>query len=294
MTVRALGYLGAESPNAKEWLDFAPNILGMQAVEPTPGRVQLRMDDHDHRLALYEGEHNRLLYLGWDVGSREGLEQFMSDARRRGLPYAEGSEEDCAERSVLGLVRVTDPVGIEHELYYGLKVRPKSFQPGRPLAGFVTGEQGLGHAVLIVPDGAAAEAFYLDVLGHQKSDEIHTFLDLNFYHCNRRHHSLAMAAMPGMRGLHHVMVQLADLDDVGIAYDLCRQQGLPIAMTLGRHTNDRMVSFYVRTPSGFDIEYGWGAVEVDEQSWTVAKYRQTSVWGHEMADMPPGALEQVS
>lgn len=294
MTVRALGYLGAESPNAKEWLDFGSNILGMQVTEPAAGTVQLRMDDHHHRIAIHEGERNRLSYLGWDVGSREGLERFEADAQRRGIPYVKGTEEECAERAVLDLVRVTDPVGIEHELYYGLEVTPKSFQPGRPLSGFVTGEQGLGHAVLIVPDVAAAETFYLDVLGHSKSDEIHTFLDLKFYHCNPRHHSLAMAAMPGMRGLHHVMLQLADLDDVGIAYDLCRQQGLPISMTLGRHTNDRMVSFYVRTPSGFDIEYGWGAIEVDEQSWTVAKYNQTSVWGHEMADLPPGALEPVA
>lgn len=293
MTVRALGYLGAESPDAKEWLAFGPDILGMEAKQVHEGTVALRMDDHSHRITIHEGPRNRLRYLGWDTGSRESLDRITETIERAGLVCTVGTDEECADRAVLGLTRVTDPVGIQHELFYGQEVEPRSFQPGRPLAGFVTGSQGLGHAVLFVPELASVEAFYTNILGLHKSDEIHTFLNLNFYHCNPRHHSLALAAMPGMRGLHHVMVQLHELDDVGIAYDLCKQQALPIAMTLGRHTNDRMVSFYVRSPSGFDIEYGWGAIEVDDDSWSVAKFNRTSVWGHRMADLPPGALEPV-
>ncbi|TVS85083.1 VOC family protein [Mycobacterium helveticum] len=291
MTVRALGYLAAESPDAKEWLTFGPDILGMAAEQVGEGTVALRMDDHSHRITIHEGPRNRLRYLGWDTGSREALDRITATAERVGFTCTEGTEEDCANRAVLGLARVTDPAGIDHELFYGLEVEPKSFQPGRPLSGFVTGPQGLGHAVLFIPELASVEAFYLNVLGFHKSDEIHTFLNLNFYHCNPRHHSLALATMPGMRGLHHIMVQLNELDDVGIAYDLCKQQGLPISMTLGRHTNDQMVSFYVRSPSGFDIEYGWGAIEVDDQSWSVAKFNRASVWGHQMADLPPGAVE---
>jgi extradiol dioxygenase len=291
MTVRALGYLAAESPAAKEWLTFGPEILGMEAKQTDEGTVVLRMDDHSHRLTIHEGPRNRLRHLGWDVGSSEGLERIMAAAEQHGLVYSEGTAQECENRSVLGLTRLADPAGIDHEFFYGLQVEPKSFQPGRPLAGFVTGPQGLGHAVLFVPEIADVEGFYVDILGLHKSDEIHTFLNLHFYHCNPRHHSLALATMPGIRGLHHIMVQLRDLDDVGIAYDLCKQQGLPISMTLGRHTNDRMVSFYVRSPSGFDIEYGWGAIEVDDESWTVARFTRTSVWGHQMADLPPGALE---
>ena len=40
-------------------------------------------------------------------------------------------------------------------------------------------------------------------------------------------------------------------------------------MTLGRHTNDLMTSFYVRTPSGFEIEYGTGGLVVDDDTWEV-------------------------
>ena len=34
--------------------------------------------------------------------------------------------------------------------------------------------------------------------------------------------------------------------------------------TLGRHPNDRMFSFYAKTPSGFQFEFGWGGREVDD------------------------------
>jgi 3,4-dihydroxy-9,10-secoandrosta-1,3,5(10)-triene-9,17-dione 4,5-dioxygenase len=37
-------------------------------------------------------------------------------------------------------------------------------------------------------------------------------------------------------------------------------------MTLGTHTDDRMTSFYLRTPSGFEIEYGCGGRFVDDAS----------------------------
>lgn len=294
MTVRALGYVVVESPRAKEWLDFGPSILGMEATETTAGTIALRMDDHRYRIVVDEGEQNRLRYLGWDVGGPDGLDRFMAAAERSGLHYAVGTSEQCAERAVLGLVRVTDPVGFEHELFYGLEVAPRSFQPGRPLSGFVTGTQGVGHVVLFVPDMMSAEAFYMNVLGQQKSDELRASFAATFYHCNPRHHSLALVPTPGKRGLHHVMVQLRELDDVGIAYDLCRQQGLPISQTLGRHTNDQMVSFYIRTPAGFDIEYGWGAIEVDDKTWSVAHYSSTSVWGHEVMDLEPGAVESVA
>ncbi len=50
------------------------------------------------------------------------------------------------------------------------------------------------------------------------------------------------------------------LDDVGRAMDRCARNKAPLVSTLGRHANDEMVSFYVRTPSGFDIEYGTGGL----------------------------------
>ncbi len=293
MKVKALGYVGAESPEAKQWEEFGPEVLGMELVEgERPGSVYLRMDDRHHRLAIHPGQKDRLAYLGWELGSDDDLDEAVDELGRAGITVTEGTEEECEERQVRRMVHLLDPGGARHELYYGQLSILGEFRPGRPIGGFLTGEQGLGHVVCVVPDLAASTKFY-KTLGFKKSDEIYAFIDAHFFHCNPRHHTLAITEIPRVRGLHHIMVQLRSLDDVGMAYDIVQKRNIPLSMTLGRHPNDQMVSFYVRSPSGFDIEYGWGAIEVDE-NWTVTQYDRVSMWGHKMvATAPPGALEEV-
>jgi extradiol dioxygenase len=294
MTVQSLGYAAVTSPNAADWPDFAASVLGMQSTTGPDGAVRLRMDDRTHRITVYPGDTDRLHYLGWEVGGADDLAEFARGCERRGLAVTPGTDEEHADRGVLGLVWVTDPAGFRHEVYYGgdLLHRSVPIADGsrQPMNHFVTGEQGFGHAVLVVPDLVETDRFCREVLGLRVSDHITVPFDLRFYHCNPRHHSLALAHIPGLRGLHHLMVQLEDFDDVGVAYDVCQSRELPITMTLGKHTNDQMVSFYVRTPSGFDIEYGWGAREITTP-WTVGRYDRPSVWGHRPADLPPGAVE---
>jgi len=91
---------------------------------------------------------------------------------------------------------------------------------------------------------------------------------------------VAFAAVPGLAGLHHLMLEVTTLDDVGTALDVIGGREIPLAMSLGRHTNDLMTSFYVRTPSGFEIEYGTGGIVVDDDTWTVGTHQSGSRWGH--------------
>jgi hypothetical protein len=60
------------------------------------------------------------------------------------------------------------------------------------------------------------------------------------------------------RGVQHICIEASRLNDVGRAYDLAQERDLPIILSLGRHTMDTLVSFCIRTPSGFDIEFGAG------------------------------------
>ena len=48
------------------------------------------------------------------------------------------------------------------------------------------------------------------------------------------------------------------------ALERVRKHKAPLSATLGRHMNDQMVSFYVRTPGGFDVEYGTDGRLVDD------------------------------
>jgi extradiol dioxygenase len=244
------------------------------------GAVRLRLDDRAHRIAIHPGDENELAYVGWAVPGPDALAAAVATLESRGFTVHRGDTTLAAERCVADVAWFVDPIGYRHELAWGQEHRPGTFRPGRRLSGFVTGAGGLGHLVLLVPDLAVAESFYVGTLGFALSDQIQMGpIVLRFLHCNERHHTIALGGLPGMRGVHHLMVEVASLDDVGTAYDLCRAQGIPLAMDLGRHTNDRMTSFYVRTPSGFEIEYGCGGVLVDD-TWSVDSYDATSIWGH--------------
>ena len=164
------------------------------------------------------------------------------------------------------------------------------------MSGFVTGENGLGHIVLMVPDLELATDFFVGLLGFRHSDDIDAGIKVRFLHCNPRHHTLAMTELPGHRGVHHLMLEVASVDDVGHAYDRVVAAGVPLAMTLGRHPNDEMTSFYVRTPSGFEIEYGAGGRLMDmEEEQPPGAFDALSIWGHKPPSkpLPPGILEPV-
>ena len=61
-----------------------------------------------------------------------------------------------------------------------------------------------------------------------------------------------------------------------------------IGVTLGRHTNDLMTSFYAKTPSSFMVECGWGGREIEPATWKPFEmHAGPSLWGHERIWLPP-------
>jgi extradiol dioxygenase len=277
--ITALSYIGFGSPNAEAWTTFGPEVLGAQLAEPGPdGAVRLRVDGADARIIVHPAASEQLAYLGWDVADAAGLAAATERVEAAGITV-EPDGDAASLRHAEELAAFIDPFGFRHELSFGL-ARGGPFVPGRPLSGFVTGKGGLGHAVLIVPDLEAATQFYGDVLGFKVSDDIEQGLKIRFFHCNPRHHTVAVAHVPGMVGMHHLMLEVGSIDDVGTGLDIVNERGIPLAMSLGRHTNDHMTSFYVRTPSGFEIEYGTGGLLIDDATWQVTTLDAQSTWGH--------------
>jgi 3,4-dihydroxy-9,10-secoandrosta-1,3,5(10)-triene-9,17-dione 4,5-dioxygenase len=112
-------------------------------------------------------------------------------------------------------------------------------------------------------------------------------------HCaNGRHHSLALFEGEVPSGCVHLMVEVASIDEVGHAYDRALASGARLMATMGRHTNDRMISFYVETPGGFALEYGCGGRVMDWDRHTVFECTSTSLWGHDFS-IGFGADEQA-
>lgn len=295
--IKSLMYVGFSSPEAAAWRAFGPDILGLQVASAAGEEVvRLRMDEAAWRIAVAPGETDNLDYLGWDVGGRELLADAVARVAAQGMEVVEGDAALAAERGVAGLAWFVDPFGFRHELCFGQVAGAAQFVPEADVSGFVTGAGGLGHVVVMVPDLQAATDFFVGLLGFRHSDDIEAGIKVRFLHCNQRHHTLAMTEVPGHRGLHHLMLEVNSVDDVGLAYDRAIAAGMPMAMTLGKHPNDLMTSFYVRTPSGFEIEYGTGGRLMDMNAPEAAShYDAMSIWGHRPPAEPlrPGILQAV-
>lgn len=280
--IKSLAYLGVTSPNHQEWEHFGPEILGCElAPAGSDGAVRLRFDEVGYRLAIHPGVHNDIAYFGWSMSNQEGAAQLAERISQSGIAVHTATDSERQERGVIGYYWFKDPNGFRHELAWGLMHPNTLFMPGRRMSGFKTGEQGLGHVVLGVPDLAHSDHFYREVMGFHLSDTVVDGpIHAHFYHVNGRHHSLAIARPPITKSCFlHLMIEVNNLDDVGTALDLCKAREIPITRTLGAHTNDRMISFYMHSPAEFRIEYGYGGMEVHDL-WEPRFYDKTSIWGH--------------
>ena len=290
--IRNLAYIGFVSPAAGEWRTFGPEVLGAQlASDGGDGAIRLRVDEVAWRIAVHPGPADDVAYLGWLVDDETQFDDVCGRVEADGISVHRDDAEVQVERPVTRLAWFVDRIGFRHEIGLG-PAMGGPFEPAAPVSGFVTGEQGLGHMVLFVPDVDSAERFFVDVLGFRLSDTIHGRRGmLRFFHCPghaARHHTVALAMVPGMVGLHHLMLEVPSLDDVGGALDRVNDRKIPMAMSLGRHPNDLMTSFYVRTPSGFEIEYGTGGRLIDDDTWPDdIVYERQSLWGHKLPDSGP-------
>jgi 2,3-dihydroxybiphenyl 1,2-dioxygenase len=281
MVVQALGYVGIEARSPEDWAGYGTNFLGLQLAERAASQLVFRMDDRRQRLVVTPGERDGARFFGWELTDAAALEAMAARLEAAGVPVSRGDRALADQRRVAGLVAVQDPMGNRVELVHGAEATDAPFIPGRPISGFRTGALGMGHAVLTVPRMAEALAFYRDLLGFRVSDYVTNPFHAYFLHVNPRHHSLALIET-GSAGLHHLMVELFSLDDVGQGYDLAMLEEGRVATTLGRHTNDFMTSFYARTPGGFMLEYGWGGRAIDPATWEpVEMHSGPSLWGHE-------------
>ena len=291
MTIGSLGYVGFKVKDPDAWSAFATDVLGLMPAEAAGEARRFRLDDLAWRIAVEAGDADDLSYLGFEVAGPAELDAVRTRLADAGVAVGNDDPQLLAERGVLGLIACLDPDGLAVEVFYGPTLRTETpFVSPAGVSAFVTGDQGLGHVVLSTKDMAAARRFYQDVLGFRLSDIIRMqptpqfSFDMEFFHCNPRHHTLALMPVPLPRRAHHFMLQVPTLDAVGFALERAEAAGVAITASLGRHTNDHMVSFYARTPGGFEVEFGYGALEVDEATWRVARHDKPSSWGHKRPD----------
>lgn len=278
--INALGYIGLRSAALDEWQSFATEMLGMQVERNGSDRLSLRMDDKKHRYLIRQSDETGLDFIAFEVDSAASLEAVKELLEGRDIAIQSGTQTECQERAVTDFIWVRDPDNHRVEFFVGLQEGATPFVSGKPIGGFRTGELGLGHLVLNTPNFKAMDAFYRELLGFKLSDYHHEPFAAEFLHINARHHSLALIGGTGAPSIHHVMCEYVHFDDVGRAYDIALDDPEQIAVSLGRHMNDHVISFYARTPDQFFIEIGWAGRLINDATWQPQELDSPSLWGH--------------
>ncbi|MFD4407506.1 VOC family protein [Nocardia sp. NPDC058499] len=288
--IKALGYVRVQATDMDRWRELGFDVLGFApGFGDETDALHFRMDERASRITVERGDVDRVTAVGWEVRDAPALRRLTAILDAAGFAYTPMTQELADRRKVEAGICMKDPGGTPLEFFHGpvLEHSPVVTKYGQK---FITGEQGLGHVVMPTTNFDESFVFYTETLGFLSRGAFRMPappemgpLRIRFMGVNQRHHSLAI--MPSMEGrdpgLIHVMVEVDELDAVGRAYDQVMARDFPVSSTLGRHTNDKMISFYVRVPGGWDIEYGTGGKLVDEAYYTAEEITADSYWGHE-------------
>ncbi|MEZ5209771.1 VOC family protein [Gordonia sp. (in: high G+C Gram-positive bacteria)] len=292
-----MGYLVVESGKMRQWHRFGADAIGLHVDELDNDTLRFRLDDHECRFLIRRGPSEDLTAIGWQVDDHQTFDEILRRVSDRGVPIVEGSAEEAALRGVERLWRLPGPKGIVQEIFTTART---SAAPLRMItSGYVTGASGMGHVAITSRDPASIHRYFGTVFDSRLSDYIDEninglTLKIRFLRVNERHHSIAVASLqhlpidPIRTRVQHVNIQVADLDDMLAAYQRVRDLGFRVAWTIGQHTNDRELSFYCVTPSGFELEVGWNPIVVTpelESAWQPTTYQGISIWGHDTVHM---------
>ena len=285
-----LGYLGLEIPDPDSLSTFFGEVIGLAQGEPADaGSVTWRNDDRAHRIIVQPGPANDAAFLGFAATDAAAFDGAVDRLGQAGFAVADATDENGKARRVDRIARTTSPFGVPVEIVLGLERASTPYASPLMPGGFLTAGVGFGHVVLATTAFDESHEFLVGGLGMAQSDWLETeitagiVLEVRFYHCNARHHTLALARAPFElpQKLHHVMFETRQRDDVGAAFDRVWASDLAIANGLGRHDNDGMFSFYVVGPAGFQVEVGHGARVVTDPWEDNRRYDRISVWGHQ-------------
>ncbi len=289
--VNELGYVKIGVSDLGAWKAFASQALGLEVVDgETSSTCYLRMDYWHYRILLEQDGSDDIAAAGWRVSDVEDLDVIEANCIANNVYSRRASEQEALDRHVLGLLFLSDPAGIPLEIFYGPRVEfSRPIYPGRRMHGrFLTEDGGFGHMVVRQPNLQGSEFFYKNILGMSGSIGSRTVTDgvmrtAVFMNCNRRQHSLAFVASTRGKLLNHLMTEVSHMEDVGLTLDTLSQLGLPRTSELGQHHNDRALSFYFPTPSGWSWEIGWNVGRPNPQ----AEYASGDIWGHQRLHARP-------
>lgn len=289
-----LGYVVIETNRFADWRRFGRDAIGMHCDETLSDVMRFRLDDAQCRFLLQRGPAEDVSALGWQLDSHESFDELVARVTGHGIAVTAGTAEEAALRGVERLVRFPGPNGLAMEVFTRARL------DDTPLTmavreGFVTGESGIGHVAVVATKPQQVHDYYNTLFDARLSDFIDETIGglkfkIRFLRVNQRHHSVAIAAVkrlpinPIRTRVQHLNIEVASLADLTDSYQRVRDLGFRMALGVGQHTNDKELSYYAVTPSGFEWEVGWNPILVDETTWEPTTHQGISIWGHDPQD----------
>ncbi|MFI8975197.1 VOC family protein [Nocardia asteroides] len=287
-----LGYIVVQSNRLSDWRRFGSDAIGLHVDELDTSTLRFRLDDHACRFLIRRGSAEDVIALGWQVDDHEAFDRIVARVVDRGLPIIEGTSEEAALRGVERLWRFAGPKGIAQEIFTVPVTTPEPLR--MQSSGWVTGEAGLGHVAIVSREPESMRSYFHTVFDSRLSDYIDENVSglkmkIRFLRVNERHHSIAIANLRGVKidpirtSVQHINIQSATLDDMLASFERVTDLGFRMQWSVGQHTNDRELSYYCVTPSGFELEVGWNPIVIGpelESTWEPTTYQGISVWGH--------------
>ncbi len=286
--IRNLSYLVLGVTDFDAWETLMTDVIGLQLGTRTDTTVTLRMDQQAYRFILTKDPVDDLKAAGWQMDNAADLEALVVRLQSHGVKVDHAADDLIAERKVSDLYVCKDPNGITLELFYGPPMA-KGADPFRSKVlhgAFRSGPAGLGHFHPWVDDYEESARFYRDAMGLKLAGTMEpedSFPISFFYSEGRAFHSIAISQYPSQKRMAHIGIEVENLADVGFALDRARKAGLRISAGLGHHPNSESISFYLKTPSGYEIELGAGEISIDD-NWQAKTYLEYSDWGHERGE----------
>ncbi len=291
--IQALSYIIVETPHLEAWAEQARHHVGMQVeIVEVDKCIRLRVDKKFQRFVITKVVGQASMGMGFEVSDSKELARIANSLETEGYAVTLGSKEELLLRGVDGMFFFHDPDGVRIEVCYGLADANTAFEPGRPIGGFRTGDMGLGHVALITEHFDKLSHLYRNIFGFKVSDHTFAPFRVEFLHCNPRHHTIGIAHTGSPAKIYHLMLEYNDFDDVGRAYDMALTNPESIGVTLGRHINDHVTSFYLKNPDGWMFELGWASRTVGPD-WEAEELEGMSLWGHDRTWLPDDKREEA-
>lgn len=256
-----LSYLQLGSADPGQLARFYAQVFGMRVQEIDAGWV---CSGPDRCLVLSEGSSNSLLSAGYAVADASILTNL---AERAGAHLVDTTALD-SYLFAPGAISLRDPDG--NRVVYGIPAIQAGVEhPKAPPA-------RLQHVVVGSTDIERMVAFYTDVVGLHKSDEVrdeHEVMRTCFMRTDHEHHSFAVFTTSSNRLDHHCY-ELPDWNCIRDWGDRLAAHQIPVKWGPGRHGPGNNLFLFFHDPDGNWVELSTELELVDAQ-------RPVGIWPHE-------------